>query len=109
MGTIFKKVKVSDRLPKNRSYVPTINTLGGIDTLYHICNGEFTNSHVSTDTLHYIEAWLEEVELPSKEEIRKESLGFFTEEDIKDIYGDFIEEDSNTFTRGANYILNKLK
>lgn len=90
--TIFKKVNVSDRLPKERSYVATVNTMGGIDTLYHIGDGEFTNSHVDTDTFNYIESWLEEIELPSEEEVIESCRGAKT-----------------SYINGANYILNKLK
>lgn len=94
--TVFKKVMVTDRLPNKRTYVATINTLGGIDTLYHIGNGEFTNSHVSIDTLHYIESWLEEIELPSEEE-------------VTEAYINHKGHINNPALFGANYILNKLK
>lgn len=53
--------------------------------------------------------WLEEIELPNAEDIRREALGPFKEKDLEDQYGDFIQDDINTFTKGANYILNLLK
>lgn len=105
--TVFKKVMVTDRLPKERIYVPTINTLGGIDTLYHIGDGEFTNSHVDTDTFNYIESWLEEIELPSEEEVYSEltsevNLSPRLQNSTKEIY-------KFAVTRTTSYILNKLK
>lgn len=53
--------------------------------------------------------WLEEIELPSEEDIRREALGPFKEKDLEDQYGDFIQDDIDTFTKGANYIINLLK
>ena len=53
--------------------------------------------------------WLEEIELPDAEDISRQALGPFKEKDLEDQYGDFIQEDINTFTKGANYILNHLK
>ena len=53
--------------------------------------------------------FLEEIELPNAEDIRREALGPFKEKDLEDQYGDFIQDDIDTFTKGANYILNHLK
>lgn len=53
--------------------------------------------------------WLEEIELPSEEDVRREALGPFKEKHLDGQYGDFIQDDINTFTKGANYILNLLK
>ena len=53
--------------------------------------------------------WLEEIELPSEEDIRRGALGPFKEKDLEDQYGDFIQDDIDTFTKGANYIINILK
>lgn len=55
-----------------------------------------------------VEWFLEEIELPNAEDIRREALGPFKEKDLEDQYGDFIQDDIDTFTKGANYILNLL-
>lgn len=62
-----------------------------------------------TDVVWYVTHALEEIELPDAEDIRREALGSFKEKDLEDQYGDFIQDDIDTFTKGANYIINLLK
>ena len=57
----------------------------------------------------YPDYFLEEIELPNEEDIRREALGPFKEKDLEDQYGDFIQDDIDTFTKGANYIINLLR
>lgn len=81
---IDKKVMVSDRLPElSGEYITNtgLRTFSGIFECFILESG--------------IEYWLEEIELPSDEEICKE--GFYN------------SMCSISFTKGANYILNKLK
>lgn len=99
--TVFRKVSVKDRLPKDNTYVATINTLGGIDTFYHKSNGVFSVSHASRVGVSYISVWLEEIELPTDYEILEYAID---ERCIEDY-----DMKKDVFVCGANYILNKLK
>lgn len=77
MQTVFKKVMVSDRSPSKEGYYLTDK--GNVyfrDTFYT-----------------WIDWWLEEVELPSEDDIFKEGSKMAI----------------TSFRKGANYILNKLK
>lgn len=86
---VFKKVMVSDRLPKDGGhYYTNINEL-----YFDFGNWHDSNYRISTQP----EWWIEEIEIPSEEEIDNESYPIDT------------TNESTAFIMGANYILNKLK
>lgn len=82
---IYRQVKCSDRLPKENIWIDT--NIGYIkfdtsDSRWLVSGGVVT-------------WWLEEIKLPSEEEVYSES---FTS-----------DKTPNDFIKGANFILNKLK
>lgn len=87
---VFKKVMVSDRLPSESGMQITNN---GIVHFLSGC-GRFMG--------HEPQWWLEEIEIPSNEEIEGMAIFYDTfESDQEDKY--------SSYKIGANYILNKLK
>lgn len=94
--SLYRRVMVVDRLPKESGFYLTSSGMR-----YFI--ESFKKWNV---TPLY---WLEEVELPSKEEILKESYLPFKEEDIHDQYGEEIFEDSKRFLKGVEYISKFIK
>jgi hypothetical protein len=94
-NSVFVKVRVDDELPEDE-----------FDTC--ITNyGEMFGGDVNQDTCDW---WLKKIDLPSEDELRKESLGGFSEEEADDEeIGEYIEDDAKAFMAGANYILSKLK
>lgn len=92
MGTIFKKVMVADRLPESGNY-----------TVF--CDFDFTTQakYYFSDitgkmewSVSYVQYWIEEIELPSEEE-------------VTEAYINHKGHINNPALFGANYILNKLK
>ena len=76
---------------------------------WYLGSGAIHQYSVDNGFYDTVKWWLEEIELPNAEDIRREALGPFKEKDLEDQYGDFIQDDIDTFTKGANYILNLLK
>ena len=85
------------------------NDLGLSKFLWNVSYHEEEKKFFMDGDIVSIEYWLEKIELPNAEDIGRGALGPFKEKDLEDQYGDFIQEDINTFTKGANYILNHLK
>lgn len=73
---------------------------------YSVIRNEFSDEDW---LLLNVKWWLDVIELPNAEDIRREALCPFKEKDLEDQYGDFIQDDIDTFTKGANYIINHLK
>lgn len=84
--TVFKKVMVTDRLP-----IEYENYSTNVGLVYF--KGSFA---------HWVQWWLEEIELPSEEEIEGIAIFYDTFESDK-------EDKYSSYKIGANYILNKLK
>lgn len=85
MASVFIKVPVSERYPKNlhKSYYTNIGSVYGFYM-----------------KLHKAEWWLEEIELPTDEEMNK--LKPLPDDSVVSAY-------DSGFYNGANFILNKLK
>lgn len=99
--SVFVKVRAEDELPvfPHGQYKAAFTTDRGF-VYYCKYEGWYEN----------VEWWLKEVKLPSEDELRKKSLGKFSEKEAADEeIGDYIEDDAKTFMAGANYILSKLK
>lgn len=93
---IYISVSCSDRMPKKDGVYIVRTKLGLIKTSC-FKNGGFVATKIGGDEdkiTSYIEYWLEEIELPSKEEIENMAEEFAFPNSVKS---------------GANYILNKLK
>lgn len=90
---VYRKVKVSERLPKCGFHNTNIGFL------------EFDGLNFITETekICYVKYWLEEVILPNEEEIWSHFEDVFFENHL---YGGSSYQDQ---LDGANYILNKLK
>lgn len=70
METLYRKVAVSERVPKDKIYVGIVNTLDEIGTLFHVGNGKFSASHVAFlnpeyDVTLIVKYWLEEFPDPT--------------------------------------------
>lgn len=111
MASVFIKVPVSERLPKESGgIIGYCDTADILQQLYFDSKkGIFHDPLDDEETPMRVTIFLEEIELPTEEEIRKAGLGNFTEDDINDVYGEFIDDDRRSFVNGANYILKKLK
>lgn len=93
MASVFVKVKVTERLPNNEGRYMVGYEYGAFESSYSI---DFNFYEEFTDC-SIIDWWLEEIELPSEEDIMHEENKQHT------------NEASIGFIKGANYILNKLK
>lgn len=100
--TVFRKVMVKDRLPVIfGEYITDIGYM-----FYN--NGQ--KYFEDRQGVCFPKWFLEEIELPSEQDLRKESLGKFSEIEAQDEeIGEFIEDDALEFMKGANYILSKLR
>lgn len=97
--TIYRKVKVSDRLPGAIREVFYFLKDGTKRIGYCISNDAFSHSK-GRDDVSKIDYWVEEIELPTIINIRDEAA--------KDTELDGYFEEL-AFEKGANYILNKIK
>lgn len=90
MASIYRKVMVADRLPIKRGTYLTNKGYKKFCKKYLFYHEDIysINSNIK------IQWWLEEIELPTEDELSKES---------KDSYYPY------SFEEGASYILNKLK
>ena len=102
MKVFVKRYPEKGELPKHGGYF--LSNIGLIQ--FFAKDNSWLDDEYSHFSPNY---WLEEIELPNAEDIRREALGPFKEKDLEDQYGDFIQDDIDTFTKGANYILNILK
>lgn len=94
MDKLFRQVSVKDRLPEKSGVYNT--DLGKLEFSTNPCyknNGIWLKENYVNNP----EIWLEEIELPSDEDIKSESKS----------KGDWY--DIENFIKGANYILNTLK
>lgn len=100
MNKLYREVSISERLPlKNSGVIGICDPADGLQQFY-FQDGKFVDP--ADDYPMTVTAWLEEVKLPSDEEIKQEE------------YNNFIQSDRNHyfkdgFKTGANFILNKLK
>ena|SRR5690606_32622274 len=105
MASVYIKVPVKDRLPRYTK--KNIQTDRGIRDFSH---GHFWHrppKHLEYDEL--VKYWLEEIQLPTEEEIENESYLPFKKEDAQGQYGEFVKEDSDKFIQGVNFILDHIK
>lgn len=92
--TIYRKVKVSERLPESRGYYDTdMGTLYYRKKIKHSIWEDWEDANYPK----YPEYWLEEIELPTEEDINS----------IVSVYHDV--ENRNACRTGINYILNKIR
>ena len=83
METIFRKVSVNERLPnKTGRYFCLGNVYGNLTSLF------FNNQKrwMELQDEYHPEYWLEEIELPTDEEIEKEGMKIDSQEEIHDYY-----------------------
>lgn len=104
MSSVFVKVPVSDRLPdycKTKTFIDKSGRTQDIaiddeNSVYYCSDRTFSNISVLKSKYDY---WLEEIQLPTEEEIREQSKGEIA------IVNDGCEE----FISGANFIINHIK
>lgn len=93
--TIYRKVLCSERLPEKSSWYYTQKGM----LYFDLIQGSFYESSQFVGENEY---WLEEIELPSEEDII--GMGHYYE--ALESEGDSLYD---AYKQGANYILNKLK
>lgn len=104
MSSIFRKVLVSESLPNESGVYITESKVGLILKRYYdsdIKSFMYTNYNGLSRKCKNIEWWLEEIELPSKEEVDSYKVG-------KENPNKNDQLILNSWKSGANYILNKI-